>query len=573
MLRALIPAASRLVTAAAVVCFVGMLPFLSGQDPAAAVLRARSAEQLMTQEALDAVRRGLGLGETAWQTLGLWFGRLLHGDLGTSWVSGAPVGPSVLSALGVSLLLMGVAILVALAVAGLVCLGPVRAGMRGRPATGSGALSAALTALPEFLLGAVLLVVLSVWLGLLPPYGWGTPSNVVLPALAMGLPAGGLLGRLLAEAITSAYREPWVQTWIMSGWTRGEVLRGTLRRAVPPVLPQIGLVMVGLTGGAVAVEQIFTVPGLGRTALGAAASSDLPMLQACVLVLLAIGVLAGSGSRLLGRRLLGPAMAAQAMTEGQRAPVLRRGWWIVPAACGVVLLGVIVLGVPLDAYGTGLPRLAAPGTEGASGVAVLGADASGRDVLARVGHGALATILLALACVLFCWVIGLLAGTVPALSTGPFEAANAVPPVLAGMVVAALMGPSAQGAVIAVLAVSWAPLAAHTASLVEEANATAYSRMAPLLGISRTRLVLTKLLPGVSGPVFRHAMLRLPGTALALAALGFLGLGPQPPTPDWGLLLNEGIDYIERAPWVAAAPMLALIALSVLAVSLSSRRA
>ncbi|MCP3426666.1 ABC transporter permease subunit [Rothia sp. AR01] len=190
-----------------------------------------------------------------------------------------------------------------------------------------------------------------------------------------------------------------------------------------------------------------------------------------------------------------------------------------------------------------------------------------------MGQGALTTILLALVAVLVCWAIGMLAGTVPALSAGPFEAANAVPPVLAGMVVAALMGPSAQGAVIAVLAVSWAPLAAHAASLVEEANATAYSRMAPLLGVSRPRLVLTKLLPGVAGPVFRHAMLRLPGTALALAALGFLGLGPQPPTPDWGLLLNEGIDYIERAPWVAAAPMLALIALSVLAVSLSSRRA
>ncbi|MCP3426667.1 ABC transporter permease [Rothia sp. AR01] len=346
MRRSLVPAASRLLTAAAVVCFVGMLPFLSGQDPATAVLRARSSEQLMTQEALDAVRRDLGLGETAWQTLGLWFGRLLHGDLGTSWVSGAPVGPSILSALGVSLLLMGVAILVALVIAVLVCLGPARAGMRGRPAAGSGALSAALTALPEFLLGAVLLILLSVWLGILPPYGWGSPVHVVLPALAMGVPAGGLLGRLLAEAITTAYREPWVQTWIMSGWGRGEILRGVLRRAVPAVLPQMGLIMVGLTGGAVAVEQIFTVPGLGRTALGAASSSDLPMLQASVIVLLVVGVLAGSGSRVLSRWLLGPALAAQAMTSGRRAAVLRRGWWVVPAVCAAVLVAVIALGAP-----------------------------------------------------------------------------------------------------------------------------------------------------------------------------------------------------------------------------------
>jgi peptide/nickel transport system permease protein len=70
-------------------------------------------------------------------------------------------------------------------------------------------------------------------------------------------------------------------------------------------------------------------------------------------------------------------------------------------------------------------------------------------------------------------------------------------------------------------------------------------------------------------PVFRHAMLRLPGIALGLAALGFLGLGPAPPHPDWGLLLSEGMNYVERAPWTVLAPLVALVGLSVLAVSLS----
>jgi peptide/nickel transport system permease protein len=67
----------------------------------------------------------------------------------------------------------------------------------------------------------------------------------------------------------------------------------------------------------------------------------------------------------------------------------------------------------------------------------------------------------------------------------------------------------------------------------------------------------------------RHAMLRLPGVALALAALGFLGLGPQPPSPEWGQLLAEGLPYVERAPWAVAAPTTVLVLTAVLAVALS----
>ena len=77
------------------------------------------------------------------------------------------------------------------------------------------------------------------------------------------------------------------------------------------------------------------------------------------------------------------------------------------------------------------------------------------------------------------------------------------------------------------------------------------------------------VLPAVAWPLLRHAMLRLPGVALALAALGFLGLGPQQPTPEWGLILAEGIGYVERAPWAVLAPASALVLASVVAVGLA----
>ncbi|RII96552.1 ABC transporter permease subunit, partial [Clavibacter nebraskensis] len=130
--------------------------------------------------------------------------------------------------------------------------------------------------------------------------------------------------------------------------------------------------------------------------------------------------------------------------------------------------------------------------------------------------------------------------------------------------------PSTAGAAVAVAAVGWAPLAAHAGALMQEARAQPHVRILPVLGVGRARILLGHLLPAVVGPVVRNALLRLPGVALTLAALGFLGLGSARPTPEWGLILSEGSAYAERAPWAVAAPALALVLAAVLAVSLSA---
>ncbi len=141
---------------------------------------------------------------------------------------------------------------------------------------------------------------------------------------------------------------------------------------------------------------------------------------------------------------------------------------------------------------------------------------------------------------------------------------------IAGLIIAALMGPSSIGAMIAVPAVGWAPLAAHVAALVTQARAQPHVQMAPLLGVGPVRLALRYILPAVFGPVLRHSTLRLPGIALALAALGFLGLGARLPAPEWGLVLAESMPYLERAHWAVSIPALALVLLAVLAVSLAN---
>lgn len=558
-------AASRTLALIAVVVLVGLLPWLSGQSPEYTILRARYADREATDEALAMIRAELGLDQGPLHIFLGWLGGVLTGDMGNSWITNTPVGPGTLESLGVSMTLMAFAVAVAAVVAVALCVPAVVRGLRGSPSRGSGMAAAATTALPEFLLAAMLLVVGAVWLGWFPPYGWQGLNYAVLPALALGLPAGGLIGRLLSDALSMAFAEKWVSTWAMAGASRGRLTAAVFRRALPSVMSQIGLVLVGLTGGAVAAEKVFAIPGLGRAVLGAASAQDIPALQAGVLALLilavAVGALAAAGRYLL----MGPALRSGTVPVPEMPRQSRRRDAAVPLVSAVALLLLVIAGLLRDPFTSNHARLAAP-----TWSLPFGADASGRDLLARVGHGAVATLGTSLLVAMACLAIGIIIGLFPLAATGPLEVTNAAPPILAGLIVAVITGPSAHGAAIAVAAVSWAPLAAHTAALAQEARARPHVRILPVLGVGRFRILWRYILPAVAGPVFRHSMLRIPGIALALAALGFLGLGPHPPTPEWGLVLAEGINYVERAPWAVVAPAAALVLASVLAVSLSS---
>ncbi|MFJ4624035.1 ABC transporter permease subunit [Streptomyces sp. NPDC088812] len=549
--------------AALLVCGTGLLPWLSHTDPALTVLKARSADRDPTPEVLADIRAGLGLDDGPLHLLGQWLAGLPRGDAGRSWLSGTEVAPAVLEALGVSLLLMAVALVVAAGTAAAVCARTLYLGARrrlgDRPAGGSG--SAVLAALPEFLTASVLATVVGVHLGWLPALGWYGPQWTVLPALALGLPAGAVLGRLLDDQLPGAFAEPWAQAAAARGLTGRRIARQALRRCVPGLLPNLGLFVVGLTGGSVAVEQIYDIPGLGRTTLQAAIAQDLPVLQAGTLLLVALAAVATGAARLTARRLIGPALRDGALhTLHRPAPPART---ISPCVHAVLLCAVITLGLPRDplALDTGA-RLRPPST-----AHPFGTDALGRDVLARVAHGALDTLLLALAISAIALAAGVLLGCLPRLSGPLVDTVNAVPPVLAALLVTAVLGSGTATPVVAVAVVAWAPLAAHTSALLRQERATVHLTATRALGAGPWYLLRNELLPAVLPPVARHALVRLPGVALALASLGFLGLGAQPPSPEWGLLLSENQPYAERAPWAVLAPAAVLALLGALAVS------
>lgn len=569
MLRnsALLGTLSRIVSGVALLLIAGALPWLSLRDPAASVLRARYAELDPTPEALASVRVELGLEGGPLPTALRWWGGLLRGDLGESWISRAPIGPGVWNALGVSATLTMCAIVVALVIAAALVTPAALRILRDKPQRGSGPVGVALTSLPEFLLASALLVVVAVQLQWLPPYGWSGFSTVILPALSLGVPAGGLLGRLLTDAVGGVAEERWVNVWRLAGARGAVILGGVLRRAAAAVIDQLGLVFIGLLGGAVAVEQVFAIPGLGRYLLGAANSQDLPALQAGVLLMAAAAALVGVLTSVARRLLRGGPLPPGALPPPPEARGDgRAARWTAGLALGGLLL-ILVTGLPRDPYAIVHARLAAPSME-----LPFGADASGRDLLARVAHGTIGTLTPSFAIVGLAIVIGLLLAVLGEVARGPAEIANATPPILAGVIIAALMGPSVGGAALAVLWVTWPPLTTHAAALIDEARAMPHIRWLPLAGVSPFEIWVRHILPSTLPALLRHGMLRLPGVALALAALGFLGLGAQPPLPEWGLLLSEGIDYVERGPWTTVAPATALILTSVFAVAMAGLR-
>lgn len=555
----LTPWLSRIASLIVVVILVGLMPDIAGIDPSQSILRARAGQQhLLTPEALAAVRADLQLDRSASERLIDWVGSAFSGDLGKSWIDGSSVALGIQKTASTSLFLMSSALVMTFVLCGAGLLATLRSWKKGKLGQSYSSLSTVLISLPEYVVASVLILVFSIWLGWLPPYGWQGWQDIWLPSLALALPASGLFSRLLRDSLQRVLNEPWVITWLSANVHSNQIIRFALKRALSSLIPQIAMIVIGLTGGAVAVELIFSIPGIGRMILGAAKAQDLPMLQGGLLVLLLFSIAVSSMSLFVQQLILGHSLKSGKLISSHSSFRFTQSRTKRAVAFSIFsfLIAIVIWAAFRDPYTSQFTRLADPSWQ-----APLGADGIGRDLLARIGSGMVSTFQAGILATFLSLVTGIIMGFNTRFSQGLIEITKGIPYIIAGLLVAGLTGMNPNSALIAIVLVSWAPLAAHCSSLIVEAKAQPYTHLAPLWGTSKLRIFRFYLLPYVLPPLLRHAMLRLPVITLSLTSLSFIGLGAKPPAPEWGLMIAENLPYIERAPIAVMGPIVGLILL------------
>ncbi|MEP9364645.1 ABC transporter permease [Nocardioides sp. CN2-186] len=203
--------------------------------------------------------------------------------------------------------------------------------------------------------------------------------------------------------------------------------------------------------------------------------------------------------------------------------------------------------------------------QGPSGAHWFGTDQLGRDVFSRVVHASRVSLPLGFILVVIAVSIGCVVGAVSGFFGGWVDSilmrivdiVFAFPAIILAMVVTAVLGPSLQNAVFALALVTWPTYARVVRGLVMSAGKAEYVQSVRLLGASSTRALRKDVAPNVVGPVLVLATLDIGNAVLLLAGLSFLGLGAQPPDPEWGAMVSEGTANFQ-AWWIGTFPGLAI---------------
>lgn len=272
-----------------VVVFV-MLKLTPG-DPAATLLGIQA-----TPAELARVQRAMGLDRPWVVQFGIWFGNLLRGDLGVSYISRKPVAELIATRFPATLELTILAMLLAAMIG-------IPAGILSATRRYSG-LDYSITSLalfgvsmPSFWFGILLILLFSLYLGWLPASGyaaiqrglWEHVKHLLLPALSLGLFLSGSLARFTRSSMVDTLAQEFIRTGRAKGLSERVVIyRHALKNAMIPTVTVLGLQFGFLMGGAVIIEQVFAYPGVGWLALIAISQRDYPVVQGVVLVVAAV---------------------------------------------------------------------------------------------------------------------------------------------------------------------------------------------------------------------------------------------------------------------------------------------
>ena len=256
--------------------------------------------------------------------------------------------------------------------------------------------------------------------------------------------------------------------------------------------------------------------------------------------------------------------------RGQRVPAtLVVGALVLIAIVVVAIVATFITPYPYDEMNI-LVRLKPP-----SEAHWFGTDEYGRDVLSRALIGARATLIMGFGATALSLLAGVPLGLIAGYRRGSVDEAimramdvlMSFPPILLGLLVLAVTTPSLWKAMLAVGIVYVPPMVRLTRSVTLEIAQEEFILAAQARGDSAWRILLAEILPNAWPPIAVEASLRITFAILLGAALSFLGLGAQPPSADWGLMISEARAFIEKAPWITLAPGI-LMCITVIAINL-----
>jgi peptide/nickel transport system permease protein len=276
-----------------------LVPYAGEGDPARKILQARVNDPALDPAQVEALTRELGLDRPVVAQYLDWLRRAVTGDFGFSFTSRTPVRDLVVPALGVSTSLALAALLLALLFA--LPLGTWAATARGGKVDSAIAfVSQSAVSAPEYWVGPVLVLIFARHLGWLPSSGWLGMAYIVLPAVSLALRPLGYFTQVTRAAMSDVLTAPYMTAARSRGLSFSQTLiRHGLRNSLLPVMTLFSFWFAGLLGGAVVIEVIFNIPGMGRLLYSSVVNNDVPVIQGGMLSILALAVLINTVTDLL----------------------------------------------------------------------------------------------------------------------------------------------------------------------------------------------------------------------------------------------------------------------------------
>ncbi len=239
----------------------------------------------------------------------------------------------------------------------------------------------------------------------------------------------------------------------------------------------------------------------------------------------------------------------------------------------LIILCLVVLSIigpsiaPQDPYAQQLDlRLSAPGTHGY----ILGSDELGRDILSRILYGTRITLTIVVLVAILVAPIGLAIGTIAGYFGGIVDTILmrvtdvflAFPRLILALALVSVLGPGIENAVIAIAITTWPPYARVARAETIMIRQSDFISAVRLQGASAFRIIARQIIPLCTSSVIVRVTLDMAGIILTAAGLGFLGLGAQPPSPEWGAMISSGRSFLLDQWWVAAMPGFAICIVS-----------